>query len=178
MKFSLLSQSKSQDVIGLFRSVFSASEGEAEGQVIADFVSTLIATTRSQDLIGCIAEENEAIVGCIFFSRFNVPNEQVAFILSPVAVSTGLQGKGIGQKLINYGLDHLRSINAALAFTYGDPSYYSKTGFEQISEDTVKAPCPLSQPMGWLAQSLDGNKIQAMVGTTQCVKALSDPSLW
>jgi len=178
MKFSIFIETESQEVIGLFRNVFSASEGEAEGQVIADFVSTLIATTKQQDLVGCIAEENEAIVGCIFFSRFNVPNGQTAFILSPVAVSTDLHGKGIGQELINYGLDHLRTLDATLVFTYGDPSFYCKTGFEQISEDVVQAPWPLSQPIGWLAQSLDGNKIQAMVGTTQCVVALNDPSLW
>lgn len=178
MKFSLFSESESQNVIDLFKSVFSASEGEAEGQVISDFVSKLITTTRPQDLIGCIAKENEIIVGCIFFSRFIVPGGQVAFILSPVAVSTDVQGKGFGQKLIQYGLDHLRSLNVNLAFTYGDPGFYSKTGFEQISEDVVKAPCPLSQPIGWLAQSLDGNKIHAMVGPTQCVKALNDPGLW
>lgn len=178
MRFSLFSESKSQEVIDLFKSVFSASEGEAEGQVIADFVENLIATTKPQDLIGCIAEENEIIVGCIFFSRLTVPSGQIAFILSPVAVSTDVQGTGIGQKLIQYGLDHLRSLNVKLAFTYGDPSYYSKTGFEQINENIVKAPCPLSQPIGWLAQSLDGQVIQPMVGPTRCVEALNDPSLW
>ena len=178
MKFSLFSESKSQKVIDLFKSVFSASEGEAEGRVIADFVANLISTTKSQDLIGCTAEENEIIVGCIFFSRFTVPSGQIAFILSPVAVSTVVQGTGIGQKLIQYGLDHLRSLNVNLVFTYGDPSYYSKTGFEQINENIVKAPCPLSQPIGWLAQSLDGQEIQPMAGSTRCVEALNDPDLW
>lgn len=176
--FSLFSESKSQKVIDLFESVFSASEGKAEGKVIADFVANLISTTKSPDLIGCIAEENEIIVGCIFFSRFTVPSGQVAFILSPVAVSTVVQGKGIGQKLIQYGLDHLRSLNVNLAFTYGDPGYYSRTGFEQINENIVKAPFPLSQPIGWLTQSLDGQEIQAMVGSTRCVEALNDSSLW
>lgn len=178
MKFSLFSKSESQSVIDLFKSVFSASEREAEGQVIADFVSNLIATTKPQDLIGCTAEEDEVIVGCIFFSRFTVPSGQLAFILSPAAVLTNVQGTGIGQKLIQYGLDHLRSQNVNLVFTYGDPSYYSKTGFEQINENIVKAPCPLSQPIGWLAQSLDGTKIEAMAGPTQCVGALNDPDLW
>ena len=178
MKFALFSESNSQEVVDLFKSVFSASEGEAEGQVIADFVANLIATTETQDLVGCIAEENANIVGCIFFSRFTVPNGQVAFILSPVAVSTDVQGTGIGQQLIQHGLDHLRSISVNLAFTYGDPRYYSKSGFEQINENIVKAPCPLSQPIGWLAQSLDGQKIQAMAGSTRCVDALNDPSLW
>ncbi|RBP85535.1 GNAT family N-acetyltransferase [Marinomonas rhizomae] len=100
MKLSLFSESRSQEVIDLFKSVFSASDGEAEGQVIADFVANLIATTKSLDLICCIAEENEILVGCVCFSRFTVPNGQAAFILSPVAVSTDVQGRGIGQKLI------------------------------------------------------------------------------
>jgi predicted N-acetyltransferase YhbS len=178
MKFSLFNESKSQEVIEFFKRVFSASEGEAEGQVIADFVANLIATTAPQDLIGFIAEEDEIVVGCIFFSRLTVSSGQVAFILSPVAVSTDVQGTGIGQNLIKYGLDHLKSLNVNLAFTYGDPSYYSKTGFEQINESVVKAPCPLSQPIGWLAQSLDGQVIQPMDGPTQCVGALNDPGLW
>ena len=178
MKFLLFNESKYRGVIDLFKRVFAASEGEAEGQVIADFVANLIATTAPQDLIGCIAEENEIVVGCIFFSRLTVPSGQVAFILSPVAVSTDFQGTGIGQKLIKYGLDHLKSLNVNLVFTYGDPSYYSKTGFEQINENIVNAPCPLSQPIGWLAQSLDGQVIQPMAGPTHCVEALNDPELW
>ncbi|MBE1288057.1 MAG: GNAT family N-acetyltransferase [Alteromonadaceae bacterium] len=178
MDFLIFSESRSQEVIDLFKSVFSASDSNAEGQVIADFVKNLISTTHSKDLIGCVAEEKGIIIGCIFFSRFTVPSGQNAFILSPVAVSTDMQGKGIGQKLIQYGLDHLRSLSVSLAFTYGDPNYYSKTGFEQINEDIVKAPCPLSQPIGWLAQSLNGQEIQAMAGPTQCVGALNDPSLW
>jgi len=178
MKFSLFNESKSQVVLDLFKRVFAASEGEAEGQVIADFVASLISTTAPQDLIGCIAEENQIVVGCIFFSRFIVPSGQVAFILSPVAVSADVQSTGIGQNLIKYGLDHLKSLNINLVFTYGDPSYYSKTGFEQINESVVKAPCPLSQPVGWLAQSLDGQLIQPMAGPTKCVEALNEPELW
>ena len=178
MKLSLFSESKSQDVVELFKNVFSESEGSAEGKVIADFVHTLISTTKPKDLIGFVAEEKDTIVGSIFFSRFKVPNNKDAFILSPVAVSTPHQGMGIGQMLIQFGLDHLKSLNVAFVFTYGDPSFYSKIGFEQINEDIVKAPCPLSLPIGWMAQSLDGQKIQAMTGATQCVDALNDPSLW
>jgi predicted N-acetyltransferase YhbS len=178
IKFSLFSESRTQEVVDLFKSVFSESESDEEGKVIADFVEKLITTTRPTDLIGFVAEEKERIVGCIFFSRFIVPNGQEAFILSPVAVATQVQGAGIGQKLIQFGLDHLKSLNVSLAFTYGDPGFYSRTGFEQINEDVVKAPCPLSQPIGWLAQSLNGKKIQAMTGSTQCVEALNDPDLW
>lgn len=178
MKFSLFNASNAQEIIELYTNVFSESEGESEGYGIGHLVSNLIASTDPQELIGFVATVDGRIVGCIFFSRLIVPNDQVAFILSPVAVSTDVQGTGIGQQLIGYGLDHLRSLNVDLAFTYGDPAYYSKTGFEKISENVVKAPFPLSQTIGWLAQSLDGEPIQTMYGSTQCVKALNDQRYW
>ncbi|MDG1122547.1 MAG: N-acetyltransferase [Glaciecola sp.] len=178
MKYWIFNDSNPQKVITLFKDVFTASEGENEGQIISDFVTNLIKTTQPQDLIILTAEEQDNVIGSLCFSRFTVPGKQVAFILSPVAIASHYQGQGIGQKLIQYGLDHLRSKNVSLAFTYGDPSYYSKIGFEQINESIVKAPCPLSMPEGWLAQSLNGQKIQPMSGNTQCVEALNDPSLW
>ena len=178
MKYSLFKASDDKEVVTLYTNVFSTSEGEAEGQSIGELVSNLITTTNPQDLIGCVAKDGDYVAGCIFFSRIAVPSGQIAFILSPVAISTSLQRTGIGRQLISYGLEHLRSINVDLVFTYGDPAYYSKVGFEKISENIVKAPFPLSQPIGWLAQSLDGKPIQPMHGSTCCVEALSDPKYW
>lgn len=178
MEFSLFNQSNTEEVIGLFTSVFSASESEEEGRNIGHLVSNLIAKTAPQDLTGCVAIDKGCIVGCIFFSRLTVPGDQIAFILSPVAIATEVQGTGIGQRLISYGLEYLRSQQVNLTFTYGDPVFYSKTGFCQISESLVAAPFPLSQPVGWLAQSLDGRPMQAMNGPTQCVEALSNPDYW
>jgi predicted N-acetyltransferase YhbS len=59
-----------------------------------------------------------------------------------------------------------------------NPAYYSTTGFKPISTNVVNAPFPLSQPMGWLAQSFDGKPIQVMEGATYCVEALNDPRYW
>jgi putative acetyltransferase len=178
MKLSLYNSSYTEEVIELFTKVFSESENELEGQVIGNLVSDLIATTESEDLIGFVATSNERIVGCILFSRFIVPSDEVAFILSPVAIATSEQGTGIGQQLTNYGLNHLKSLKVNLAFTYGDPRFYSKVGFSQISESVVKAPYELSQPEGWLAQSLDGSPIKAIQGSSKCVEALSDQKYW
>ena len=72
----------------------------------------------------------------------------------------------------------LKLLGVKLAFTYGDPNYYSKTGFVHISESIIRALFKLSQPEGWLAQSLDGKPMQSMQGTTECVEALSDPKYW
>lgn len=178
MNTSLFDSSYTQEVVELFTKVFSVSENESEGLLIGNLVSDLITTTELEDLIGFVATSNDRIVGCIFFSRFVVPSDEVAFILSPVAIATCEQGTGIGQQLVNYGLKHLKSLQANLAFTYGDPGFYSKVGFSQISESIVKAPFELSQPEGWLAQSLDGNPIKTMQGSSKCVEGLSDQKYW
>lgn len=178
MKLSLFNSSHTREVIELVTKVFATSENETEGQLVGKLVSDLIATTEPQDLIGFVATSSDRIVGSIFFSRFVVPGDDIAFILSPVAVATDVQGTGVGQQLINYGLNHLRSLKCNLVFTYGAPAYYSKTGFNQISERVINAPFELSQPEGWLAQSLDGKPIQAMQGATKCVDALSHKEYW
>lgn len=178
MNYSNFDSSDSAEIIALFTRVFSASEGEDEGRNIGDLVAKLMTTTAPSELIGCVAKEDGSIVGCIFFSSLVVPGGQRAFLLSPVAVDTKIQGTGIGQRLINYGIDQLRARQASLVVTYGDPAFYSKTGFRQISEDVVKAPFPLSQPAGWLAQPLDGMPIQVQSGRSECVEAFNDPAYW
>ena len=178
MNYELYKNSYKDEVIKLFTDVFSESEGDSEGHVIGNLVSNLINDTYQDDLIGCIAKQDDTVNGGIFFSRFIVPNGQLAFILSPVAIATKVQGSGFGQQLINFGLNHLKSINVSLVITYGDPAYYTKTGFQQITESVIQAPYPLSQPVGWLAQSLTGKPIQAMPGSTRCVDALSNSDYW
>lgn len=170
--------SSSQEVIDLFTNTFSDSEGSEEGQLIGQLVEKMITTTDKDDLIGFVTTSGGSIIGCIFFSRFILPNDKLAFILSPVAIATEHQGNGIGQELINYGIAQLKSSNTNLVFTYGDPNYYSKVGFQPISEEIIKAPLILSHPEGWLAQSLDGSPINPVEGKTECIEALNDQRYW
>jgi len=178
MKFSIFQSSQSDKIIELFTKVFSVSENDTEGKLIGNFVSDLISKTEHKDLIGFVSSSGQSTVGCIFFSRLVVPSGQETFILSPVAIATTEQGKGVGQQLISYGLNHLKSLGVELVFTYGDPDYYSKVGFNPISETVLKAPLNLSQPEGWLAQSLNGSSIESMQGTSKCVEALYSQELW
>lgn len=178
MKLSVFNLENSKEVIELFTAVFTESEGKTEGKLIGGFVSNLITTTDKCDLVGFIARSGENIVGSIFFSRLVLSNDKTAFILSPVAIATKDQGKGLGQQLINFGIEHLKSLNVDLVLTYGDPNFYSKVGFKQVSEAVVKAPLKLSHPEGWLAQSLNDVPIEAMKGSSQCVKALNDQRYW
>jgi predicted N-acetyltransferase YhbS len=178
MELSEYHSSDIEEIEDLFLKVFSDSEGQSEGLLIGKLVRDLMNDTARGDLYGFIAKENGQIVGSIFFSRFTLETEVNAFILSPVAVHTDYQGQGIGQKLINYGIEYLKENGVDLVFTYGDPDFYGKVGFGSISEKIVKAPFKLKYPFGWLGQSLDGNQIEPIAGKTYCVDALNHPEYW
>ncbi len=170
---------RERDIYELFSTTFTASEGADEGEIIGKFVVDLMETTPQKDLFVFSAYEGNSLVGSIFFSRLSYEQDnRTVFVLSPVAVKTNSQKKGIGQKLIAFGLDELRRKAIDIALTYGDPNYYSKVGFQQISEEIAQAPLKLSQPHGWLAQSLTEKDIVPLSGTPICVEALNKPELW
>jgi predicted N-acetyltransferase YhbS len=162
----------------LFVSVFSAAENEREGALIGDLAKNLIASTASRDLYGFVAVDAERLVGAIFFSRLTFEQAIEAFILAPVAVRTEYQGMGIGQALITHGLQEMRKHGVRVVITYGDPAFYSKLGFRPLSQDIIQAPLELSQPEGWLGQSLTDDSIEPIPGRCSCVKALDNPAYW
>ena len=178
MKISPYSPNNIEEVKELFTKVFSDSEGESEGLVIGNLTYNLMTGTDTKDLLGFVAVENKKIIGSIFFTRLTFENDIHAFILSPVGVDTNHQGKGIAQKLINFGIHHLKEKGVELVFTYGDPKFYSKVGFSPISEELVKAPLKLSYPEGWLGQSLVNDEIEPITGDSYCVEALNKQEYW
>lgn len=178
MGISTYKKSSIKEIKQLFTRVFSDSEGPSEGSLIGNLAFDLIETTASKDIYGFVATENDQIIGSIFFTRLIFENGVNTFILAPVAIHTDWQGRGIGQKLIKYGIDHLKKKGVTLMFTYGDPNYYSKVGFSQITEKVAKAPLKLSQPEGWLCQSLVGSEIKPIAGNSHCVEALNKAEYW
>ena len=166
------------DIKHLFTKVFSDAEGQTEGQLIGNLSKEIMTSTATQDLYGFVAMENKKIIGSILFTKLTFQNGINSFLLSPVAIHTSHQGKGIGQKLISFGMNHLKESGVNIIFTYGDPSFYSKVGFKQITEKTAKAPFELSQPEGWLAQSLVSDEIKKISGNSYCVEAFNKPEIW
>ena len=162
----------------LFQSVFTDSEGPAEGEAIGALAKDLFEKTPANDLYCFLATDGGQVIGAIFFSRLKFEMDIPSFILAPVAVDTGHQGKGIGQKLIGHGLAELKADGASLIITYGDPAFYSKVGFRPLEPERIRPPYPLSQPIGWLGQSLDGGEIAKIPGGCSCVEALDDPAYW
>ena len=178
MQFQLFESTQADGIKALFTDVFTQSEGREEGERIGNLAFELQLTTPANDLFGFVALEGEAIVGSILFTRLTFEQPVEAFILAPVAVATTHQNRGVGQRLIRFGIDYLRERGVELLFTYGDPAYYSKVGFTVITQEIARAPLPLTYPQGWLAQSLVAARIEPIPGESTCVEALNDPVYW
>lgn len=174
-----LESKKAEEVIQLFYHTFKASENEDEAIAVSDLVKNYLQNYPRKDLKGFIALKDGQIAGCVFFSQLSYPeSDKSIFILSPMAVKTEFHGKGIGQALINYAHEELRKDQVNITTTYGDINFYSKTGYEHITEDVLAAPLKLSYPEGWLGYSLDGITPLKIEGPSTCIPELNDQNLW
>lgn len=178
MHFKFLDKKNETQVVALFTESFSSSEGEEEGKVIASLVSKLVRKAENEEIIGLGTYKNESLVGAIFFTRLSLQEPVLIYMLSPVAVSSQHQGKGVGQALINFGINELKSRSVAVLVTYGDPAFYSKVGFQSLSERFLPAPLKLSMPEGWLGQSLTNKPIPTINERPNCVEEFNEPDLW
>ncbi|MGR5387703.1 GNAT family N-acetyltransferase [Vibrio crassostreae] len=185
MKFRQYDSSEIETITRLFTQTFTDSEGENEGKTVGKLANDLLTITDSTELLCFVAEDDSSesdtdstIIGAIIFTPLSFDDETKAYLLSPVAVSTQVQKRGIGQKLINFGLQVLKVQGVELAVTYGDPSYYSKVGFGQITVEQIPAPFKLSFPHGWLAQSLIGGEVKVTSEKSNCVKGLAHAEYW
>ena len=87
-------------------------------------------------------------------------------------------GKVEHNKRKHSGIDYLTVAGVKLVFTYGDANFYSKVGFKCITENVAQAPLKMTQPEGWLGQSLSGDEITLIPGNSNCVAALNNPVYW
>jgi predicted N-acetyltransferase YhbS len=178
MNHKIINKNSQEEVAKLFTSVFTLSEGEKEGRLIGNLASKLSSRIDNQEIICFGTYEGESIVGAIFFTRLQFKTVIQVYMLAPVAVRKDYQRKGVGQALINFGLNELKNRSVAVAITYGDPSYYSKVGFHALSENVIQAPLKLLMPEGWLGQSLAEKPIPTIKERPSCVEAFNDPAYW
>lgn len=178
MNHKNLDKNNQEEVASLFTSVFTASEGEKEGRLIGNLASELSLGIDNREIFCFGTYEEESIIGSVFFTRLRFNDAIQVYMLAPVAVSTNHQGKGVGQALINYGLNELKNRSVAVVVTYGDPSFYSKVGFQTLSENVIQAPLKLSMPAGWLGQSITEEPIPTVNDRPTCVKEFNNPVYW
>jgi putative acetyltransferase len=81
--------------------------------------------------VSLVAEVDGDVVGQIAFSPVTIGGKDCGwFALGPIAVSPGHQRQGIGQALVNEGLEAIRKLGAQGCVLVGEPAFYRQFGFE------------------------------------------------
>lgn len=147
--------------------------------MIGSLVRDLLSSTSDEDIRVFCVEEDSQIIGAAIFTRLTYPDDpHVVFLLSPMAVASGRQRRGIGQALLRHALAALRVEGVQIAMTYGDPEFYGRVGFRSVTENQARAPLPLNLPHGWLGQSLTEEAMPTLQGPSICVLALNRSDVW
>jgi putative acetyltransferase len=91
-------------------------------------------------LVELVAEAGGQIVGHILFSRMTVTPGRFMAGLAPVAVSPGVQGRGIGAALCHAGIEALRALGVQAVVVLGHPEYYPRFGFSAAAAANIASP--------------------------------------
>ena len=127
---------------------------EADAVAIRNLLKSAFPTAAEADLvdqlgrdgesvISLVAIEDGAVVGQVLFSRMAVEadgRQVCALGLAPIAVAPERQGRGIGSRLIQAGLERARDIGAHLVFVLGEPEYYGRFGFTAAAAEPFASP--------------------------------------
>ncbi len=160
------------------RIVHPAAFGESEGENVSQLAIKLLEDKNAQPILSLVAEQNNEIIGNIIFSPVNIEGIKgiSAYILAPLAVKIDNQRKGIGTKLINQGIETLKNRGVDIVLVYGDPNYYTRTGFK--TGHNLEAPYKLEFPEAWMAQELVEGVLTKTQGMVRCALPLNSPELW
>ena len=96
-------------------------------------------------LLSAVAESDGQIVGHILFSRMSIDTPTgaiAAAALAPMAVVPHDQRRGIGGRLIRYGLDAMRGLGERIVIVVGHPAYYPRFGFSTEQARSLEHPFP------------------------------------
>ncbi|WP_437790205.1 GNAT family N-acetyltransferase [Sorangium sp. So ce693] len=100
----------------------------------ADLVDRLRDAGRAA--VSLVAVTDTGIVGHVLFSPVTIAGDGVpgkGVGLAPLAVSPGLEGRGIGSSLARRGIAACRDAGFAFAVVLGSPEYYARFGFKKAS---------------------------------------------
>ncbi len=162
------------DINGVYMQAFPESENKA----VADLAVALLAETH--EMINLIVESNGLLVGHVAFSPLKADTKEnwKGYILAPLAVKPEYQGKGIGAKLIESGVEQLKEKSVDMLFVYGDPKYYERFGFKVETAKSFTPPYKLTYSSGWQAMMLNQNFVCEGEAKLSCVAALCNLALW
>ncbi len=103
------------------------------GGVVVNLVKALRKLVTPTAGLSLVAETNGHVIGHVMFtpSLLDAPSRLVSVdVLSPLAVRPDHQRRGIGGSLIEAGVAIQATKGVSAIFLEGDPSYYSRLGFQ------------------------------------------------
>ena len=174
---TLTKTKKSRSIELFFKKVFIKSEGKKEGNIVSRLSFKLAKLIDGENVIGIEAKIKTKIVGYIFLTKLQYKENYLVYLLAPVAVDNNFQKQGIGKKIIQFALKYLKKQKVDLLMTYGDPSYYSKSGFKKTNVSIIPAPYKLSQPIGWLVNKISSKRLK-IKSKPKCVLPFKNKILW
>ena len=89
--------------------------------------------------LSLVAVSGDIVLGHIMFSKISVGQTE-AIALAPLAVRADMQRRCIGKLLVTAGHELARRMGYSCSVVLGDPSYYSKFGYEKASAYGIIAP--------------------------------------
>jgi putative acetyltransferase len=153
---------------------------KGESEIVSQLAIDLLCEKTTPQTISLVAEIDGSIVGHTAFSPVTICNHDgfLGYILAPLGVKPDYQGRGIGSRLIEYGMQQLSGMGVNVVFVYGDPQYYVRFGFSADAALPYTTPYKLQYPFGWQAVLLNEYDIDRLPAAITCVASLCDPKLW
>jgi len=150
---------------------------------VTSLTRLLLQDPSGKPAISLLALIDDRVAGHILFTNARVSgtdDKVTASILAPLAVVPEFQGKGVGGKLIETGLQMLTEAGFDLVFVLGHPGYYPRHGFEPAGCLGFEAPYPIpdKDADAWMVQALRPGVIGNVRGKVICADALDRPEHW
>lgn len=93
-----------------------------------------------KEYLSFVAVEEDSVIGHIVFTPVTVENcAAVGMGLAPMAVIPSQQRKGVGSRLVRYGLEFLRNAGCPFVIVLGHPEYYPRFSFEPASKYQLRS---------------------------------------
>lgn len=131
MDIRLFNTQDARDVRRVHIAAFAGREDEAR------LVEKLHAADAAPVSLVAVDKASDSIVGHVLFSPVEIygGGSKIRIAgLAPVGVLPEYQGKGIGSRLIQAGLEACREAGYDAVVLLGEPDYYSKFGFRRARD--------------------------------------------
>ena len=139
----------------------------------ANLVDALRSSSSFIPELSIVATIDNKIVGHILFTKIKIKDisgkEHDSLALAPMAVRPELQKKGIGGRLITYGLNKSKELGYKSVIVLGHEHYYPKFGFVPTDRWNIKAPFDVP-PNVFMGIELIEEGLKNVSGTVQYPK--------